>query len=167
MGKRTSTFTTSPQQSLSNRHISLCVTNRKRIITMKQYYLLRNILLGTAASATLTASPTVAAPLSMEESSTSGVSSSLVVSPIHASSLLRKPNSANPEASATTRTTTNTAAYDRAIRYLEDSQHQDALDHCSGHTTAMITCLLTQCVGQEPCEQQDEPATSPSGMLLS
>ena len=167
MGKRTSTFTTSPQQSLSNRHISLCVTNRKRIITMKQYYLLRNILLGTAASATLTASPTVAAPLSMEESSTSGVSSSLVVSPIYASSLLRKPNSANSEASATTRTTTNTAAYDRAIRYLEDSQHQDALDHCSGHTTAMITCLLTQCVGQEPCEQQDEPATSHSGMLFS
>ena len=117
---------------------------------MRHYYLLRNTLLGTAA-ATLAAAPTAA---SVDELLAAATSSS-VSPPLH--------TSLRALSTTTTMSSENiiSPAYDRAMRHLQqESSNQDALDHCSGHTTAMITCLLTQCVGQQPCENDQDVSTS-------
>ena len=115
---------------------------------MRHYYLLRNILLGTAA-ASLAAAPTAASVDVLLAAATS----SSVSPPLHTS--LRS--------LSTTTTTSSNPAYDGAMRHLQqESSNQDALDHCSGYTTAMVTCLLTQCVGQQPCDD-DQDESTPEG----
>ena len=126
---------------------------------MKQYNLIRNIFLGTAVATTHTVSPTVA--VSMDGSAPSYDAASSLSSSVRSS--FRKANVGFATTTSMATATNSNPAYEQAVRHLGESQSQDALDHCSGHTTAMITCLLTQCVGQEPCEQQQQDESSHEG----